>query len=305
MKLFNLKPFDQFIFESFGSNSMADKLTNYLVDVINENIGKLILSGKVNLKNSMTNFKDIRFYDDEITVKIGHLKYGNMDPNFIVDSDSITGLIMNLELVLSDEEIRSKQMSKKNPIIDTINHEFLHVVETYLTRQNENATSKSFDYGKRLDMLQNRYDNCKEWQKISYFIYLSLPHEMRARVSALHQEIKRNNPSDVVDYIKNSKYYMDADFLSNVDIDILLKKLRTDVDYVGVIRDFNSIFLQNDKIDLVDCEKEFIAYIKNIKRKNIKLKNKLIRTSYAFLEKFSWHNPGNPDNVDINYEEYQ
>jgi len=301
MSVFN---FDNFILESYGKNDLVTKLTKYLTDIINEDLGKLILNKNLILKNSLKDFNDINFVNDIIQIKISNQSYGNINYDILtIKNNQIYNLIMNLEIDIKDIDINLKKI-KSNFLFKIINHEFLHVIEKYLVISNNRKISKSWEYGKNLKELQDKYSNYIEWQNISYFIYLSLPHEMRSRISSLHSDIENLSNKDfknVVNFIKNDKYFKDADFLSKINIDVLLIKLKNDSNYNNLLLDFNKTFLLNDKKDLKSCEQEFIKYLKILKKKNEILKKKLIRTSYNYENVF-YKNEIVDKN--INYDDY-
>lgn len=299
-----MKNFSNFILESYGKNELVVKLTKYLTDIINYNFGKLLLHENMTLKNSLKDFKEIIFENDEINIEVVDGDSSGYIDRIEIEDNKIIDLIMNLELNLSEIEKSTKKLNYHN-LSKIINHEFLHVIERYLTISNDKEISKSWEYGKRIQKLQKKYPDYKEWQDVSYFIYLTFPHEMRSRVSALYEEIdglEFKDIKNVIEFIKKNKYYKDADFLTKIDINILMKKLKMNQDYNNLLLDFNNDFLLNNKKDLNLCELEFIKYIKMIKMKNEKLKKKLIRISYSFEN--TVFDFGFPIDRKINYNDY-
>lgn len=300
-----MKNFTNFILESYGKNNLVVKLTNYLTGIININLDKLILHENIVLKVFLKEFKEIVFVNDIINISIADKTYGNID-GIEIEDDKIIDLVMNLEIKLSDNEKLLKRLESNN-ISSTINHEFLHVIERYLTLSNGKTISKSWHYAKKLKKLQRKYPDYIEWQNVSYFIYLSFPHEMRSRVSSLYEQIEKikdKSIKNVIVFIKKHKYFQDADFLSKVDVNILIKKLKSDKNYRNLILDFNSYFLENNKMDLVLCEQEFIKYMKMIKSKNEKLKKKLLKISYSFENTFFDFGFSFENEKDIKYSDY-
>jgi len=288
---------DNFILEKFGKNDIAKNLSDRIFDIINRNLGKLILNKELKITNSIGEIDGVKFINDEINVNILDRNYGNMNPmSIIIEDNSISNLKINLEFTLDESEKKYKEISSTNRLLGTINHESLHLIERYLTFINENDFSKSWEMGEILDNLRNKYKSSNNWQDdISYFIYLSLPHEMRARLHQLNSEIKSNGIKDVMQYIKSSKIYKDVEFISNIDISKILNKLKLDRDYSLILKDFSLEFLKNDN---KNYEKNFTDYLKRIKTKNKKLLDKLLRTSYNF-ESVSL-----PDKV-LDYEKYK
>jgi len=292
-----LHNWDNFILEKFGRNDIAKNLSNKIINIINQNLGKLILNNKLEIKNEIGEIDGIKFINDEINIEISNRNYGNINPmSIIIENDSILNLKMNLEVILDKSEKTYKKISTKNKLIGTINHESLHIIERYLTFINENDFSKSWEMGEILDILKDEYKSSKNWYNdISYFIYLSLPHEMRDRLHQLNSEIKSNGIKDVMQYIKSSKIYKDVEFISNIDINKILNRLKLDIDYSLILKDFSSEFLKNDN---KNYEKNLTDYLKRIKTKNKKLLDKLLRTSYNF-ESVSL-----PDK-ELDYEKYK
>ena len=204
-----------------------------------------------------------------------------------INNDEIDNVKINLEIELNHSELLLKLLDKNNKIFKTIKHEILHIIEIYLSKTNpKNLTkelSNSWKMGDDLEFLKNKYQNCNNWiNDISYFIYLSLPHEMRAKIEELNGIITLNNIKGVenaINFIKTTKAYKDVEFLSNIDGNILLKKLKKDIEYNALIKDFSLIFLKNNK---PNYENNFLNYIQKIKIKNKNLLRKFIKTSYAF-----------------------
>lgn len=298
-----IKFYDEFLFEQHGSNKLVVKLTDYIIKIINNNIGKLILNNQLTLKSELNNFKEIKFENDIINLKLSNRFYGNMNPTTIkIENNIINGLVMNIEFVLSDPEKFAKQIFNNSALSNTISHELLHIIELYLTEQQKNAKAKSWNYGEKLQNMQDKYKD-KNWIDISYFIYLSLPHEMRARIEQLNTDIRNKNIKGIkstIDYIKTTKIYKDVEFISNLDLNIVFKKMKKDINYLNIIKDFNLLFLENDVKEIDRQEKEFLKYFESIKLKNKKLLQKLLKVSYNF-ENFSYFEF--PD-IEINYEDY-
>jgi hypothetical protein len=288
--------FDNFIFEQYGSNQIVRTLTNFIFQILNDNIGKILLNKNIQLKSTLSKFDEIKFVNDIINVKISNRSYGNVNPKSIfITDDIISNLILNLELVISPQEIIMKKLYKNNEINKIISHELLHIIELFLTEKNKSKLSKSWEYGEKVQLLQKKYKET-EWQKISHLIYLSLPHEMRARVEELNKELEINNISGILDtqnYIKTTKIYKDCEILSRINPQLILNKLKSESDYKNLIKDFCEILL--DKYE--DYEKEFLIYITKLKNRNKKFLDKLLRSSYNFEQV-------DQKDIDIDYNEY-
>jgi len=296
--MLNIINWDNFICERNSYNKLTTNLSKVILNVINYNIGKLILYKNISIKNSIILSDDIKFSDDIINIKISNRNYGNMNPNSIIFKENeIIGLIINLEIILTQSELTSKKISNTNIIIDTIEHECLHIMERYLTYMNNSDFSNSWKMGERLYQMNEKYKKSKIWSDISHIIYLSMPHEIRARLQQLNSSLERNNVNGIensIDFIKNTKIYKDIESLSNINSKLVLKELKNDSNYNDIIKDFSIIFLNNTKIDY---EKNFIDYLNIITKKNKKLIEKLLKISYNF------ENCEYPD-IDIDYSKY-
>jgi len=177
----------------------------------------------------------------------------------------------------------------------------MHVIEKYYSAFSNKGLSTSFKLGEKLQKIKT-LSNSKIWEDICYFSYLSLPHEMRARVMGINAEIdnlKIKGLKKAEQYIIYNKIYKDADFLSKINSKILLDKLRNDKDYNLLIFAFNNDFLEKKYKDIKDCENNFLKFFETLKNKNKILKNKILKTSFNF-ESFT------EDYFDreINYYEY-
>jgi len=253
------------------------------------------------LNGILENFKDIKFSNDVIEIEISEKNYSFIDIDKLnFENESINNLYVYINFKISETESILKQLDFRNEIKKILNHEFNHVIERYLTSINNRKYAESWEYGKKLQSLQKKY---VEYDEILHFIYLSLPHEMRSRVSHMSQKLKNIDKKDIIDYIKNSKEYKDSDFLTKIDIDLILQKIKSYENYDNFIKDFTNIFLENNS---KNYEKNFIIYIENLKNRNKKLKSKLLKTSYLYLNERETFNFGNGDIIDrdIDYNEY-
>jgi hypothetical protein len=290
--------YDNIIFERYGRNDLTRDLSNRLIDIINQNIGKLLLNNNITLKSELSTISNILFVNDIVNISLTDRFYGNINPNsYIIKDDTISDLIINIEFMLSPYERVYKKLNN-NKIEHVIEHEFLHVVEQYLTVSDNNKLSSSWEIDMKLKYIQNKYNSATNWKEISYFIYLSLPHEIRARVQQLNKDIEQSHITgikNVMVYIKNTKIYKDLEFLSNLDENILLDKLKQDIEHVDILKDFNDI----SKSTSNNYEQNFLNYIKKMKKKNQKLLNKLLKTSYNFDGTYY------DDSFVINYNEFE
>lgn len=291
--------FESFILEKYGSNEIVEKLTEYIFDVINQNIGKIILNKYILIKNILKD-DDINFLNDTIELKLSNRNYANINIDKLkIENDTIKDLYIYIEFKISENEIIQKQLDFRNEIKKFINHELNHLIERYLTIMNNNKYDKSWEDGKKLQDLKNKYP---KYDDILYFIYLSLPHEIRSRVSHIHQQLKYIEKDKLISHIKNTKEYKDSEFLSCIDGKILLKKIKNYKDYDYFIRDFTEIFLG---IKSKTYDNNFIKFFDKLKNRNKKMKSKLIKTSYSFLNESEVFNFGYGEEINIDYNKYK
>lgn len=277
-----IQNYDTIIFERYGQNKLTSFISDEIIKIINQNIGQLILNGSITLKSVIPKTKGITFTDDIIKITLSNRFYGNINPlSMIIKDNNIRNLVLNLELILTPIEMQSRRLIDNN-IESTIEHELLHTIEKYLTISDGNKLSNSFSMDEKLKEIDKLYNNSQNWLDISYLIYLSFPHEIRARIQQLNKDIESkhiNGISNVINYIKTAKIYKDLKFPTNIDEHIILKKLKKDKDYKDILENFSKNVLNNENINY---EKNFTDYIKKIKQKNKKMLDKLERTSYNF-----------------------
>ena len=277
-----IQNYDTIIFERYGQNKLTSFISDEIIKIINQNIGQLILNGSITLKSAIPKIKGITFTDDIINISISNRVYGNINPStMIIKDNNINNLVLNLELILSPIEIKSRRLIDNN-IESTIEHELLHTIEKYLIISDGNKLSNSFSMDEQLKKIDKLYKNSQNWLDISYLIYLSFPHEIRARIQQLNKDIENKHIKGIpnaINYIKTTKIYKDLNFLTNIDEYIILKKLKNDKDYKDILENFSKNVLNNNNINY---EKNFTDYIKKIKQKNKKMLDKLERTSYNF-----------------------
>lgn len=277
-----IQNYDTIIFERYSQNKLTSFISDEIIKIINQNIGQLILNGSITLKSVIPKIKGITFTDDIINISISNRFYGNINPStMIIKDNNINNLVLNLELILTPIEIQSRRLIDNN-IESTIEHELLYTIEKYLTIIDGNKLSNSFSMDEQLKKLDKLYKNSQNWLDISYLIYLSFPHEIRARIQQLNKDIENKHIKGItnaINYIKTTKIYKDLNFLTNIDEYIILKKLKNDKDYKDILENFSKNVLNNNNINY---EKNFTDYIKKIKQKNKKMLDKLERTSYNF-----------------------
>ena len=265
--------YKEFITESNGTNTIVKKLTKHLLNIINYNFGKLLINKKIILNNSLSNFKDINFTNDEIEISISNKPYGYIKPNSLtISGNTIDNLKMTLHITLKSYEISSKEL-QNNEISSIISHEFSHIIELFLSKNK----SKSWFEGESLQFLQHKYTSDINFQKISHMIYLSLPHEIRARIEQLNSDIEINNLKDRIDilnYIKNSKIYNDVKNISKTSPEFIINELKKDINFNNILTDINNLLLNNYT---KDYEKELLKYFKKLKERNIIYSKKLLK----------------------------
>ncbi len=257
--------YDRILYESKGSNDLVMSITNHIFNKINSNFGKLLLNKELVLNNNLSDFKDVEFINDKITIRITDNNYGSVNISKLDISDSINNLILNLNFSPTPTEIKSKEIYKTNTLYGVISHEILHVIELYLTELNDKKRANSWNQGEKLQYLQNKYDDYN-WTNISYIIYLSLPHEMRASIQQLNTDMKDKD----INFVKNTKIYKDVQLLSNIKSHVLLNDLKKDYNYLNILNDFNKLVLNKN-----NSEYNFIKYIDDIILRNKKMLKKL------------------------------
>jgi hypothetical protein len=277
-----IQNYDTIIFERYGYNKITKEISDEIIKLIDQNIGRLILNGSISLKSLIPTSCGISFINDEINIKLTNRFYGNINLNsLIINNNSIKNLVLNLELELSPSEISARKLIDNN-ISGTIEHELLHTIEKYLTISDGRNIANSFSMDAELKKIDKKYTNSQNWQDISYLIYLSFPHEIRSRIQQLNREIENTHIrgiENINSYIKNTKIYQDLDFLTKINPIKILNNLKNDKYYKDILKDFSIYVLKNNNINY---ENNFFDYIKKMKQKNKKMIDKLERTSYNF-----------------------
>lgn len=292
-----MKNYFDFILEKYGSNELVEKINDDIFDIINYNFGKILLNNNIILNNVIEN-DEIDFINDRIELIISDKNYARVNIDKLnIRNGVIEDLDIYIEFNVSDKERVQKQLNFDNKIKKNINHEIFHVIERYLTKLSDSKYAESWQYGKRLQELKNKY---KEFDNILYFIYLSLPHEMRSRVSHVHQSLKNIKKDILIDFIKKTKEYKDADFLSKVDEHLILNKIKENKSYDKFLKEFTEYFLlSKDK----NYDKNFLDYFKKIKHRNKILKSKLIKTTYSYLNERKY-GISEWNEIEINYDNF-
>lgn len=261
-----LLKYTKFINEKHHVNQDVRHLTNLIYNKIYQLLPNLIVKREIIIENFLQdNYSRIKFKNDKIIVKLGK-NWGSINEP-IINNDVVENLIINLSINLSDKEVSGKKLID-NKIKETINHECQHVIEFY---HSDGILSKSWDFDKRLKKHEKKFNN-KEWLDICYFFYLSEQHEIRSRVSQSLEILK--NGGDLL----NSSIYKDLDFLSNLDADVLIKKMNNYNDFGIILVDF----VKNVLLRKGDYIKIFRSYIKDINKKAKKSKKKILKVLHSF-----------------------
>jgi hypothetical protein len=264
-----IKNVNNFINEKHHVNQDVRHLTNLIYNKIYQLIPNLIIKKEIIIENFLQdNYNRIKFKNDKIIIKIGK-NWGSINEP-IINNEIVENLIINLSINLSDKEILQKKLIN-NKVKETINHESQHIIEFY---HSDGNLSISWSFDKRLKKHENKFNN-KEWLDICYFFYLTEEHEMRSRVSQSLEILK--NGGDLL----NSSVYLDLNFLSRLDSDVLIKKMNKHIDFVLIIEDF----VKNVLLRKGDYLKIFKSYIKEINKEAEKNKRKILKILY------SWENP--------------
>jgi len=281
-----MKTYKNFILETYGSNDLVKIIRDKIIFLININFGKLLLNNSLILSKELKTIDNLIFIKDEIKINISDKNYSYIDKSDLkIDDNIIYNMQLNFDIVISSIERSMKKLDTKNKIYDDISHELLHLIELYYSNQVNKKESESWKYGEKLQILQNKYVNDKNWQEISHFIYLLLPHEIRARVQSLDTDIERKNIlgiENVQNYIKTTKIYKDIEFLSNIDIDLILQDLKKDNNYYDIIKEFSIFYLENNS---TNYENNFKSYIEKLQNKCPDILNKILKVSYKYGKK--------------------
>ncbi len=270
-----IKKFNEYINESYGSNKYVEELTKFIIEIINNNLGKLIynkfiridgfldkFAGKINFKNSML---ELRFTNKE---------YAFMKPNEIkIENDTIENVFMVIELTLSKDELTLIKLIN-NKINNYIAHELLHIMEIYYSNDNLSASWKQ---GEQLQKMKKKYNDQSNWLDIEYIFYLSLPHEIRARIQVIREDVINSGITELSDirrYIESTKIFKDAQLLSNIKGEVILEMLKRDIKHKEILADFCNIF------KLPSDENNLLNYIKIINNRGRNMVKKLLKVSY-------------------------
>jgi len=284
-----IKFYNDFLLEKYGSNNLAKDLSYYTINLINSNFPKLLKDGKLHI--SIDSFKKLNFKFSKINVYLSNKTYGNINmENYFITNDIIYDLEMNLYLQLNIQDLKLKNINY-NKIVDTIRHEFLHIIEIYFTDKNQKKLANSWKKGEIIFNLRKKYTD-NNIQDIIHIMYLSLPHEMRSRVEQINSEIEKSNLSDknkIINFIKNNTIYKDCLFIINLDIFKILKLLKTKKDFNDFLNDLNI------------NEEGFKNYLNEIINLNLKFKNKILKT---YLNFESIKSNQNFDHYQIDYSKY-
>lgn len=276
-----MKTYNNYLNEQYGSNEIVKKLTLKIISLININFGKIILNKNITLNNEIKTIDNIKFINDTINIYSSKNNGVNIDTkNIIIKQDKTNRNIYNIEINLflniSQQEFTLKKLID-NEIEITISHELLHIIELIYSDEK----SQSWLMNIELRKINNKYKNDKRWNDFSHLVYLTLEHELRAKVQEIDFIIKQSNltdSSDVLDFLKNLKEYKIFEFITNIDKDIMIKRLKEDKNYNNILKDFNELFLKkNDNYEL-----NLIKYMKTMKSKSKNILKKILKLTYQF-----------------------
>jgi hypothetical protein len=279
--------YDNFkINERYHISQDVKHLTNLIYNKIYQLVPNLILKKEIVIENLLQdNYGRLNFKSDKIKVKLGK-NHGSINDPIIID-DVIDGLIIELSVNLSNQELTQKKLIN-NKVRESINHECQHIIEIY---HSDGNLSKSWDFNKRLKRHEDKFDN-KEWLDVCYLFYLAEEHELRSKVSQSLELLK--NGQDLY----NSDLYKSIDLLTKLDSDVILSKMDKYDEFGIILIDFikNVLLRKGDYIKILK------SYIKDINRLSSIYKNKMLRVLY------SYENPGSflekNEERDIIYSEY-
>jgi len=292
--------YENFLNEKYGSNDIVDILTNQVYDLLINNFFELIISKELILKDKILNIKykniNIVFNNTFIIFKKSDKNYGsiNTNINIVKKKENKKEYIYINDLVITIEINHNPNIFIKG----IISHEFLHFIELIFTKneikkltskniKKNSLSSNSFKQDKILKMLIKKYKNDKSWQEISFFIYFTFKHEIRANVSEITTRLeyeKIDNIENIVKYLKNTDIYKNYQFIEKISISKMMEKFKKDENYLSILKDFNNKFLKKNNGKNIDIyERNFINFFnKNIKRNAKYALKKIIKISYLY-----------------------
>jgi len=292
-----IKKYLEYITEKYSCNEDVKNITQLIYDEINKNIDKLLTTGELTIQDLLhDNYTDIIFINDIIKIKLGSRDYGELTTCEIKNNVILINVL--IEYKLTHKDILNKKLNEK--IKYTINHEFNHVIERYYSDE----LSNSWNISKNIDLLRLRYnpyktkiENFDKYDMIDdilHFLYLSQPHELRARLSSLYEELKNKDLKfeEYENYIKNTDIYKELENICLIDPNFLIKKIDSDI-----LKDIMKRLFNITK----NCEKEFVKYFNRLKINNKTYLEKMLKSYYFIFE-----NPLSRDEFDrkIDFNKY-
>jgi len=161
----------------------------------------------------------------------------------------------------------------------------------------EDNKSKSWTQNIILKKLQKKYTHDLKWQNISNMIYLSLNHELRAKIQEIETELRLAGPDNFLEFLINTKTYNDFKQISLLKSDIVLNILMQDKNHKEIIRDFNNDFLNKKNNYDINFMKYFDHIIKNAEYMLYKIKK------ISYLQENFLYNTGH--NFNINFDDFK
>lgn len=233
---------------------IIDENLNTIIGIMNNNI-----DGSINLyvdkkliKNALKCELLINFYFEKKYNYTGDINYLSIIQN------NFKNCIINIYLPFNPNI---------NNLLSALSHELTHLYELYQIKDIFNKTKWENttilnDLGK-MDLLD-------EYKSLKYFkdlFYLSLPHEIRARITSLHfylLNLRTNDNKELINNLISTKEYRYYKMLKNFNVNNYYENLSNEMDLDSMFNFFN-----------------FFINIMSIKFKKIETKNDL----FVFLNK--------------------
>jgi hypothetical protein len=183
---------------------------------------------------------------------------GDINYLSIIESD-FKNCIINIFLPIN---------SRIEETLSALSHELLHLYELYQIKNIFNKTKwqdiQILDNIEKMEIYN--YNSIKYFKNL---FYLSLPHEIRARVTSLHfhlLSLRSNNEDILLKELEDTKEWKYFKMLENFDIDKYYYLLLKEMDVDSAINIFNFL---NEKIKInfkIDTENDILNYLSRSKK---------------------------------------
>jgi hypothetical protein len=189
---------------------------------------------------------------------IGNKYTGNINYLSIIESN-FKNCIIDIFLPLNPE---------LNISISTMSHELLHLYKLYQIKEIFNKTRWQ-DTTTIIDLEKMSIMNYKSVEYFKNLIYLSLPHEIRARITSLHfylLSFRTNDKEFLLKKLEETKEFRYFNMLKNFDVEEYYKILMLEMDVDSAINIFSFL---NEKLNIkfkILNEKDLIKFFYMMKK---------------------------------------